>query len=116
MGLISPIKSPLKRDIVIAGIRTQAMSSWIDDATLQLAPRCYRFKMPRFEEQNVDIYIFKSLYSLQSFKLKLLDGHSCSEVSIPDEKARAARTIFLSQSRTIFECFGGLRRNRNSNF
>ena len=33
----------------------------VDDATLQLVPCCYRFKMPRFEEQNVNIYIFKSL-------------------------------------------------------
>ena len=31
-----------------------------DDATLQLVPCCYRLGMPRFEEQNVIIYIFKS--------------------------------------------------------
>ena len=47
----------------------------IDDATLQLVPCCYRFKMPRFEEQNVNIYILKSLCRHRSFQQKLLDGH-----------------------------------------
>ena len=27
----------------------------VDDATLQLLPCCYMFKIPRFEEQNVNI-------------------------------------------------------------
>ena len=51
-------------------------------ATLQLVPCCYRFKMPRFQEQNVNIYIFKSLYRHQSFQQKSPDGHSCSAASI----------------------------------
>ena len=54
----------------------------IDDATLQLVPCCYRFKMPRFEEQNVNIYILKSPCGHQSFQQKSLDGHSSSAVSI----------------------------------
>ena len=54
----------------------------IDDATTQLVPRCYRFKMPCFEEQDVNIYIFKSLYRQQSFEQKSLAGHSCNAASI----------------------------------
>ena len=42
----------------------------IDDATSQLVPCCCRFKMTRFEEQNVNIYIFKSLCRHQSFQQK----------------------------------------------
>ena len=41
-----------------------------EDATLQPVPCLYRFKKPRFEEQNVNIYIFKSLCRHQSFQQK----------------------------------------------
>ena len=54
----------------------------IDDATLQLVPYCYMFKMPHFEEQNVIFYIFKNPCCHQSFQQKLLDGHSCSSASM----------------------------------
>ena len=62
----------------------QARQGPIDDATLQLVPCYYRFKLPRFEEQNVNIYLFKSLCRHQSFQQKSLDGHSCSAVSIKE--------------------------------
>ena len=51
------------------------------DATLQLVPCFYRFKMPRVEEQNINIYIFKSLCRHQCFKQKSLDGRSCGAAS-----------------------------------
>ena len=54
----------------------------IDDATLQLVPYCYMFKMPHFEDQNVIFYIFKNPCCHQSFQQKLLDGHSCSVASM----------------------------------
>ena len=54
----------------------------IDDATSQLVPCCCRFKIPRSEEQNVNIYIFKSLCRHQSFQQKSPEGHSCCAVSI----------------------------------
>ena len=57
----------------------------IDDATLQLVPCCYRFKMTRFEEQKVYIYTFKSPYRLQPFQQKSLDGHSCCAASIREQ-------------------------------
>ena len=54
----------------------------MDDATSQLVPRCCRFKIPRFGEQNVNIYIFKSLCRHQSFQQKSPEGYSCCAVSI----------------------------------
>ena len=55
-----------------------------DDATSQLVPCCCRFKIPRSEEQNVNIYIFKSLCRHQSFQQKSPEGYSCCAVSAPN--------------------------------
>ena len=62
----------------VLGPQSDSVHHTIDDATLQLVPCCYRIKMPCFEEQNINIYIFKSPCRHQSFQQKMLDGHCCS--------------------------------------
>ena len=56
-----------------------------EDANLQPVPCFYRFKIPRVEEQNINIYIFKSLCRHQCFQQKSLQGQSCSAASISRE-------------------------------
>ena len=70
----------------------------IDDGTLQLVPCCYRFKIPRFEEQNINIYIFKSLCCHQSFPQKSLDGNSGSAAFIVCVVEQLASILMVASS------------------
>ena len=67
------------------------MLSWIpiDDATLQLVSRYYRYKMPRFEEQKIHIVSVSSKNCLMALVVEqrakgerlshLLEGFHCSK-------------------------------------